>query len=317
MNKNKPKRKLRCAVVGVGYLGKFHAQKYANMENVELVGVSDSNQEVGEKHATNLSCPYYKDYNELIDKCDLVSIVIPTYKHHEVSCAFLNGGVHCLVEKPMAANLEEAEEMISIANKSSLMLSVGHLERFNPVFQKVKELCSKPQYIITERLAENSRRSMDINVVLDLMIHDLDLILQLVDSPIKEVKCLGMKIISQYTDAANAYITFENGTVANISVSRISFTKSRKMRTFQHELYISADLHEKTYSIVNKTKEGDIKKESRSLMTPIDDVLKLEIQDCVNAVLDGREPLITAESSLRTLKTALAMSSELKDDFKK
>ena len=314
--KSTAKNKLRCAVIGVGHLGKFHAHKYAAMDNVDLVGVSDINEEVGKKHAAELGCSYYRDYRELLDKTDLVSVVVPTYNHHIVTCDFLNSGVNCLVEKPIATNLEEAEEMKDIADKNSLMLSIGHIERFNPVFQRVKELCTKPEYITTERLAKNTNRSMDINVVLDLMIHDLDLVLQLVDSPIKDIRCLGLKIISKYTDAANAYITFENECVANISVSRISFNQSRKMRTFQRELYISADLQEKTYTLAKRTENGYLEKEEHDFITP-SDTLQMEIQDCVDAVRTGREPLVTAESGIATLKTALVMSRQLKDHFQR
>ena len=308
------KDKMKCAVVGVGYLGKFHAEKYAAMNDVELVGISDVNPKVAEI-AKKHKCPYYQDYHELLDKCDLVSIVVPSHMHHKIGCEFLKAGVNCLVEKPFATTLEEAEEMKHLAEKQSVMLSVGHLERFNPVFQRLQKLCTKPHYINTDRLTKHSNRSMDINVVLDLMIHDLDLVLQLVDSKIKHMNCMGVNIISRRADAANSYITFENGTVANISVSRINFENLRKLRVFQPNLYVSADLHNHSYAVAKRLESGNegMEWESHDLLPAKTDQLNLEIADCIAAVRNGSDPLITAESALETLRIALVMTAKIKE----
>ncbi|MCH9665643.1 MAG: Gfo/Idh/MocA family oxidoreductase [Gammaproteobacteria bacterium] len=316
MNENViQKDRLKCAVVGVGYLGKFHAQKYASMNDVELVGISDINEEVGQQIAQELGCPYYKDYKDLLGKCDMVSVVVPSFKHYEVGMAFLKNGVHCLIEKPFATTLTQAQELKKVADNNSLMLSVGHLERFNPVFQKMQKMCPAPQYITSERLTTVTNRSLDINVVLDLMIHDLDLVLQLVDSPIKDVHCLGVPIISKYTDVANSYILFENGSVANISVSRISNNSSRKMRIFAKELYFSANLQDKSYIIGRNLGQGKIDENRGDFATENVDTLQMEIRDCVDAVKHNRSPLITAASALQTLEIALTISGKLKDTF--
>lgn len=309
------KDRIKAAVVGVGYLGKFHAQKYAAMEDVELVGISDTNLETGEQQAKELGCPYYQDYNELVDKCEMVSVVVPSFKHYEVGMAFLNNGVHCLIEKPFATTLAQAQELRQVAEDKSLMLSVGHLERFNPVFQKLQELCPNPQYITSERLTKVTNRSLDINVVLDLMIHDLDLVLQLVNSPIKDLNCLGVPIISKYTDVANCYIRFENGSVASISVSRISNNVSRKMRVFEKDTYFSANLQDKTYSFGRSLGKGQIDQHEGDFSEDGVDTLQLEIRNCVDAVKHKKNPLVTSESALNTLQVALQISERLQDYF--
>lgn len=313
------KQKLRCAVVGVGYLGKFHAQKYAALQNagedVVLVAVVDTNEKAGKTIADELGCRYYNDYEDLIGKCDMVSVVVPSYMHYKVGCAFLQAGVHCLIEKPFATTLTQAEQMKQLAEDNSLMLSVGYLERFNPVFCELQKLCAAPQYIMTERLAKHTNRSMDINVILDLMIHDIDLVMQLVDSPIKSINCIGVNAVSEYTDAANAYIIFDNGAVANVSVSRISLAKSRKMRAFQSELYVSANLQDKNYTIAHKSDGGEIQQEKYDLADGDNDTLMMEINNCIDAARNGTSPLITADSAINTLKVALEVSHQLKDNF--
>ncbi|MBE8182828.1 MAG: Gfo/Idh/MocA family oxidoreductase [Candidatus Portiera sp.] len=309
------KGKIKCAVIGVGYLGKFHAQKYASMEDVELVGISDTNEETGQQQAQELGCLYYNDYNELVDKCDMVSVVVPSFKHYEVGMAFLKNGVHCLIEKPFATTLDQAQELQKVAQEKSLMLSIGHLERFNPVFQKMQELCPNPQYITSERLTKVTNRSLDINVVLDLMIHDLDLILQLVKSPIQDINCLGVPIISNYTDVANSYIRFENGSVANISVSRISHNHSRKMRIFEKDTYFSADLQNKSYSFGRSLGKGKIDEKLGDFSQDNVDALLMEIRNCVDAIKHNKSPLITADSAIKTLEVALQISSQLQDNF--
>ena len=301
--------------MGVGYLGKFHAQKYKEIKDIDLVGVSDTNEEVGHNRAKEFGCGYYPDYNDLVGKCDMVSVVVPSYAHYKVGKTFLENGVHCLIEKPFATTLSEAIEMKEIAKKNSLMLSVGHLERFNPVFRKIQELCSSPQYIITERLAVRNNRSLDINVVLDLMIHDLDLVLQLMDSHIKAIHCLGIKVVSEYTDSANAYIIFENGAAANMSVSRISMNKSRKIRIFQPELYISADLDLKTCKVARQSLSGEVEQAAHDMSNGNKDTLLLEIENCIEAVRSGKPALVTPDSATETLEAALEISRQLKDSF--
>lgn len=233
--------KIRAAVIGVGYLGKFHAEKYAGMENVDLVGVADNNEAQAAAVASKLNTTAYADYTRLFGKVDAVSIAVPTPLHYEIAKAFLENGVDVLIEKPITTTVAQADELIAIAGKRGRIIQVGHLERFNPAVMAVRDLIHDPVFIESNRLSLYQPRGTDVSVVHDLMIHDIDLILNFVKSDIRHCHALGTPLVTDNVDIANAHIEFENGAVANVTASRISNKSERKIRLFQKDGYISID----------------------------------------------------------------------------
>ncbi|MBW1835038.1 MAG: Gfo/Idh/MocA family oxidoreductase, partial [Deltaproteobacteria bacterium] len=234
-------KKLRVGVIGTGYLGKFHAEKYAGMDEVELVGVVDIEKEKAENTAANFGISAYTNYKDLFGKVDAVSIVVPTPAHFAVSKNFLENGIDVLIEKPITTTLEEADELIGIAESKGLIIQVGHLERFNPAVVALQDFVKNPRFIESHRLSIYKERCTDVSVILDLMIHDIDIILNFVRYGIKNIHAAGIPVISKHVDIANARLEFENGCVANVTASRISTKNERKIRLFQKDAYISVD----------------------------------------------------------------------------
>ena len=307
--------KLKCAVIGAGYLGKFHAEKYASLENCELVAVVDINEQVVKEVAEKNGAKGLTDYDSLLGEVDAVSIVVPTSLHHKVSCDFLNAGTHVLVEKPMTVTVEEADELIAIAKEKSVILQVGHLERFNPAIMGLDKE-AKPLFIEAHRLSPFNPRANDVSVILDLMIHDIDIILALVDSDIKRIDASGTSVLTQGTDIANARLTFTNGCVANVTASRISMKMERKMRLFRPCSYISVDFQDK---ILIKHQTGDkemfpgipeiVSEESKF---ENGDALLEEIKHFVDCILTNKNPLVSGEAGRRALETAIEISQLIK-----
>lgn len=248
------KRKIKSAVVGVGYLGKFHADKYAISERAELVAVCDSDALFRKEIATKHGILELSDYKELIGKVDAVSIAVPTALHHKIAKFFLEHDVHVLLEKPICSTLQEAIDLVEIAKKKKLVFQVGHLERFNPVFSAVKPLITKPVFIETHRLTPFKARGTDISVVLDLMIHDIDLVKNLVNSPHKKIMARGLSMLSGKIDVATATIEFENGCIANLNVSRVNPCVERRMRIFQHDSFFDCDFGNMTLKSYHKVR---------------------------------------------------------------
>ncbi|MEE9326305.1 MAG: Gfo/Idh/MocA family oxidoreductase [Cocleimonas sp.] len=307
--------KLKCAVIGAGYLGKFHAEKYASLENCELVAVVDINEQVVKEVAEKNGAKGLTDYDSLIGEIDAVSIVVPTSLHHKVSCDFLNAGTHVLVEKPMTVTVEEADELIAISKEKSVILQVGHLERFNPAIMGLDKE-AKPLFIEAHRLSPFNPRANDVSVILDLMIHDIDIILALIDSDIKRIDASGTSVLTQGTDIANARLTFTNGCVANVTASRISMKMERKMRLFRPCSYISVDFQDK---ILIKHQTGDkemfpgipeiVSEESKF---ENGDALLEEIKHFVDCILTNKNPLVSGEAGRRALETAIEISQLIK-----
>jgi predicted dehydrogenase len=299
---------LRCAVVGAGYLGRFHAQKYAALADCELVGVADPSVEARERLKAELGVEGFADYRELLGRVDAVSIATPTSLHHAVARDFLAAGAHALVEKPITATAEEARELIALAASKGLVLQVGHLERFNPVILAVEGELANPRFIESNRLAPFKPRGTDVSVVLDLMIHDIDLIEHVVRSPITSIDAIGAPVFTDEIDIANARIRFANGCVADVTASRISLKAERKLRVFQADAYLSIDLQQKLLSIVRKPAslaEGALPKvdlEERSFEQG--DALQDEIRSFVDVVRRGARPVVSGEDGLRALETA-------------
>ena len=258
-NKNMKRsgKKLRVGVIGTGYLGKFHAEKYARMDDVDLVGIVDINKLQAEKIAKKYSVNAYTSHKDILDKVDAVSIVVSTPAHFKISRDFLKHDVDVLIEKPMTTTIEEADELIEIAESKGLLIQVGHLERFNPAVIALRDYVKKPMFIESHRLSTYKERATDVSVVLDLMIHDIDIISNFVKSRIKSIHAAGIPVISGHVDIANAHIEFENGCIANVTASRISTRDERKIRLFQRDAYISVDFANHEITIVKQSEKDE------------------------------------------------------------
>jgi len=243
---------LKCAVIGVGYLGRFHAQKYQMLPEVNLIGVCDVNKQNSHAVAEELGVAAFQHYQELFDKVDAVSIAATTNQHYAIAKECIARGIHVLIEKPITETVAQADELIALAKKHQVKLQVGHLERFNSARLALEEYLDQPLFIESQRLAPFNPRGTDVNVILDLMIHDIDIIETMVRSPIVHIDAQGSPILSKAVDIANARITFENGCIANITASRISFKTERKTRIFQPNSYISIDFHNKQFAVFKK-----------------------------------------------------------------
>jgi predicted dehydrogenase len=302
-------KSLRAAVIGVGYLGRFHAQKYAALPDVELVGVVDPNPERAAAVARELGTAAFASHAELAGKVDLVSIASTTESHYRIARDCLAAGLHVLVEKPITVTVAEADELIALADAGKRMLQVGHLERYNPAWLAVRDKIATPLFIEAHRMAPFKPRGTDVSVVLDLMIHDLDLILPLVKSPIADLRASGVAVLTEGIDIANARIEFASGCVANITASRASTASLRRMRIFQHHEYLSIDFGERKIGVAKKRDsiiEGEPPIDSESRIEPPGDALLSEIQAFVASVRgetipggtctgrDGREALAVA-----------------------
>lgn len=298
----------RAAVIGAGYLGRFHAQKYAALPQVELVGVVDPDPKAGEAVARETGCRAYANYRELLGKVDAVSVVTPTPLHHRVSMDFLESGAHVLVEKPITSTVEEARELVAAASRFGRILQVGHLERFNPAILAVESMLDRPRFVESNRLAPFKPRGTDVSVVLDLMIHDIDLIQNIVGSPVSSIDAVGASVFTDEIDIANARIRFENGCVADATASRISMKSERKLRVFQADAYFSIDLQQKVLTHVRKgagaMQAGVPQVEINEQSFDPGDALRDEIVSFLECIETGRRPVVSGEDGLRALETA-------------
>lgn len=307
---------LRMAVVGTGYLGRFHAQKYNELNQCELIAISDVDKDRAAQIAGELSTTAVTDHRELIGRVDAVSIASPTRTHFAVAKELLEAGIHVLVEKPMTVSVSEGEELINIARANSLVLQVGHLERFNPALLSVADQIKTPIFIESHRLAPFTSRGSDVNVVLDLMIHDIDIIMHLVDAELVAIHANGSPVVSNATDIANARLEFSNGCVANVTASRVSGKTERRMRFFQKDTYIAIDFQENTSRVCrvdrDKPDEAGI-----PAINCVDenlekgDAIRAEIEAFVHAINNDTRPLVSGEDGLRALKTAIEIGDKL------
>ncbi len=305
-------KKITCAVIGTGYLGKFHAEKYAALENCDLVAVVDTDADAAARVAEKNGSRPLTDYRELLGKVDAVSIVVPTSYHYQVAKDFLMAGSNVLVEKPITVTVEEADELIALAKAKNLRLMVGHLERFNAAILGLDLVREKPLFIESHRLAPFNPRANDVSVVLDLMIHDIDIILDLVDSEVERIDAKGVTVLTSDTDIANARLTFRNGCVANVTASRASLKVERKMRMFMPNRYISVDFQNR---VLAEYRKGD--KEmfpgipeilSEESTFENGDALMEEIRHFVGCIETGREPLVSGSAGRRALATAIEIT---------
>jgi len=299
---------MKVAVIGVGHLGKHHARLYSDMPGVELVGVVDilasRAAEIAQSHHTHA----FEDYRELFGKVDAVSLAVPTSDHTRLGVELLEHGIDVLVEKPIASTLEGARQLIDAASQHNRILQSGHVERFNPVVTAAIESATEPQFFEIHRLAAFTPRSLDIDVVLDLMIHDLDIVLRLVHSSVVEVRAVGIAVLSRKADIANARVEFDNGCVANLTASRVSFEKVRKLRFFQPHDYISVDYATQTGTMVSLRMGRVIEKK---LEPPQGEPLKLEIESFLNCVRTRSAPVVSGEDGFRALELAMRINEEI------
>ena len=272
--------RVRIGVVGVGHLGRHHARLLAELDGVELAGVSDTREEARTEAATKHGVAAFADYRELIGHVDAVSVVVPTVLHREVAGFFLEQGVHVLVEKPIASTVAEAEELVELADRHGCVLQVGHIERFNPALDAIREL-DGPRYIETQRLASFSFRSTDIGVVLDLMIHDLDLVLSILGDEVVDVQAFGGAVFTPAEDMASAILRFRNGAVAQLTASRVALKPIRRMRAFSKQGYASVDFTDGRGLVIRKNQGWDLQQ------LDVDSVDPGKIEDLWKYVFDG------------------------------
>jgi len=307
-------QKIRAAVVGVGYLGRFHAQKYAGLEGCELVGVVDARPDARDKVAAELNTQSLADYRELIGRVEAVSVATITPAHFPIARDLLAAGIHVLVEKPITETPEQARELIELAKAKSCVLQVGHLERFNPTILAAEPYLSLPKFIECHRLAPFKERGTDVNVVLDLMIHDIDIVQTIVGAPIASIDAIGTKVFSDEIDIANARIRFENGCVANTTASRVSFKTERKLRVFVDDAYLSLDLQQKILTVIRKRDNvppGQLPATIEEQNFDQGDALKAEIESFLDCIRTGKPPIVGGEAGMRALETAMRITEQV------
>ncbi|HYC45870.1 MAG TPA: Gfo/Idh/MocA family oxidoreductase [Burkholderiales bacterium] len=298
---------LRAAVIGVGSLGRYHAQKYAALDGVELHAVADLDAARATAVAAELGCRGVTDYRELLPDVDLVSVVVPTEAHCAVASACLEAGAHVLVEKPIARTLEEADALIALAARRSRTLAVGHLERFNPAFADLDGMLDRPFFMEAERLGGFKGRGTDVDVVLDLMIHDIDLMLAVMPSKVVSVSSCGFRVLTDLVDIANARFEFEDGAVADLSASRVSRTPVRKLRVFGPNFYASADLQLPELRVERKPGPDGEAATARTYDKP--DALKSEIGAFVAAVRGEPASIVSGTAGRDALALALEVNA--------
>ncbi len=312
--------KLRVGVVGVGYLGRFHARKYAGMKDVELAGVVDADRSRAREMAETLNTRAYDHHRDLMGKVDAVSIVVPTPGHYSVGMDFLENNVHLLVEKPFTRTVEEADELNRIAGERDLIVQVGHLERFNPALKAVQGAVRDPVYMEANRLSVYQERGTDVSVVLDLMIHDIDICLHLAGAGVRSIHATGLPVVSDHIDMANARLEFRNGCVANLTASRVAPEAKRELRLYQEDACIHVDFGGHSATLARRNGSDPGKSDGDAPMPGMDfqrfspdkgDALLEETLAFVQAVRQKRPPAVTGRMGRDALSIALAVGDRI------
>ncbi len=306
--------KLKVGVVGVGHLGKFHTRIYSEFDSTELVGVCDIDQKRGKKYARKYGTKFFKDPDNLASQVEAVSIATPTETHYKIASKFLKADVNTLVEKPITNNARSAAELVSLAEHKGLVLQVGHVERYNSAVKKAREYINTPEFIEVNRISKFPDRSLDIGVVLDLMIHDIDIILSFVNSRVKKLDAIGTPVFSDKEDIANCRLEFDNGCVANITASRVSYKSERKFRVFEGDRYLSLDYEKQNFVVYKKKKEKissprDVKRISPKIKKT--QPLQAELDDFITSIKEKKEPRVTGKHGLTALKLAIDITKNL------
>ena len=312
------KQRLKVGVVGVGSLGQHHARIYAEMERAELIGVYDADPDRASEIASCRGCRAYDSLEALAEEVEAASVAVPTDRHFDVATALMAHGVHLLVEKPITATTAEAEELVKAAEDRGLILQVGHVERFNPVMRFLEDHLSQPRFIEVIRLSPYPPpregmvpRGTEVSVVLDLMIHDIEIILHIVRSEIREIHAVGVPVLSPTEDIANARLVFANGCVANVTASRISRERMRKLRVFQEDTYVSLDYMNQAGQMIRKTASGIV-----PATIPIEkgDPLTAELESFAECVLKRHDPVVGGRHASEALKLAVQICRQLRED---
>ena len=303
----------KVGVVGVGHLGTYHLQKYQKLQ-APIGAVADVSPERAKGAADLYGCRAFTDYREMIGAVDAVSIAVPTAFHHAVASVFLDAGVHVLLEKPIATTLEEADDLIARADRNGVILQVGFVERFNPAVVALEQVIDRPMFVETHRLHPFFERGTDVDVVLDLMVHDLDIILNFVHSPLRRVEAVGIPVLSEKVDIANARIVFENGCVANITASRVTGKTMQKIRFFGAEGYHSVDYAKRELVSLGRKKKGNGETEiiENKVEVRMQDPLEAEIRSFLEAAAGGREPKVSGREARKSLSLGLAILQAMK-----
>lgn len=329
--------KIKIGILGVGHLGRFHTQNYRQIPDAEIVGVFDLDKKRCQEIADEFQVTAFEKLESLLKKIEAVSIVVPTVHHFDITKSCLEKGIHCLVEKPITSTLEQADSLIKLANSKNAVLQVGHIERFNPAILALNDLQLNPMFVESHRLASFNPRGTDVAVVLDLMIHDIDIILHLVKSPVKNIDASGVAVISNEVDIANARISFENGGVANVTASRISQKAMRKMRIFQRNNYIGIDFLQKfseVYRLVDSENYqvqpnqfpmelGKIEGSKRPQKIVYErkqveeaNALKMELESFLRSIKTGKRPQVSGEDGREALRVAIEITNNIKEQIK-
>ncbi len=302
----------RVGVAGVGYLGQYHSEKYAALEEANLVAVADVDSDRAREIADRFSCEPFTSHRALIGKVDAVSVVVPTTQHYQVARDFLEAGIHVLVEKPITATLTEADTLIRLAKANDLILQVGHLERFNPAVVAARDHVHQPLFVESHRLASFTERGTEVDVILDLMIHDIDIILSLVPSPLEDLRAGGVRVLTPHTDIANVRLEFLSGCIANVTASRISAKKMRKIRIFQPDSYLSIDCAEEEVEMFRKFPERDANGfpeiEYQQLPVADTDPLEAQLLAFLRSARTGERPMVSGEEGRKALEVATRVS---------
>ena len=321
------KPKIRCGVAGVGSLGQHHARIYATLPGAELAGIFEPNNTRAAEICAKFNCRRFATIEELGDACDAVSVVVPTDRHAEVALPLLAKKTHLLIEKPICASLEEAEQVMAAARQHGCIVQVGHIEHFNPVMAFLEKQVDHPQYLTAERLAPYQPRGTEVGVVLDLMIHDIGITLALIKSPIAKIDSVGVSVLSKTEDIANARIQFENGAVANLSASRMSLKKAREIRVFQDNAYLSLNFMEQKGHLVKKSdiiayglkmkiglvKAGDVSSiPVKEIPIEKGEPLALELASFVDSVTQARQPKVGAALGKSALEVAITITEQIR-----
>ena len=301
--------KLKIVVVGVGNLGSIHARIFAQLKDAELVGVVDPNLKRVKKVARACHCQYFRDYHQLFGLAEAASIVVPTHLHYQIARDLLQHNIHILVEKPFTSTVDEADKLLTLAKTKGVVLQVGHVERFNAAVQAVQGLPGKPKFIECHRLGPFASRVKDVGVVLDLMIHDIDIVLGLVNSPVQSIEAIGVNVLTRHEDIANARIHFKNGAVANITASRISPKSIRKIRLFQENAYISLD-YEAQQALIYEKQGNKITR--RRINIKKEKPLQKELQAFIRCIKEKRSPLVSGLEGRDALSVATEILAKIK-----
>jgi predicted dehydrogenase len=303
------------AVIGVGYLGRFHAQKYAKLPGCRLLAVVDADPQRAASVAGELGVAHYTDYRRLLGEVDAVSIAAPTTLHHEIARAFLLSGSHVLVEKPITVSVTEASDLIEVAEQQSRVLQVGHLERFNAALVAMQGRLRQPLFIESHRLAPYNPRGTDVNVVLDLMIHDIDIVLNVLQSEVENIQAAGTQVLSDDTDIVNARLAFSNGCIANVTASRVALKSERKMRFFQQDACLSVDFQQRVLTVYHKGERemypGVPEIVGDEYTFDDNDAILSEIEAFLGSIRDGTPPVVSGRDGRRALRTAIEITDIL------